>query len=150
MRQPDHIDHQHHFIDYLIRYYEDHFRIDDAIGWSYDREGHSFYVINVPRAGVTLVYDQTLRFMAPPRVLGQGPGALGRRFTPRASVRTSCAASITRSTASAARSSPTSVARNCDGSVSVSRSSRVLANAALKDRTHDRDRHAHPSEIRLG
>ncbi len=61
MRQPDHIDHQHHFIDYLIRYYEDHFRIDDAIGWSYDREGHSFYVVNFPTAGVMLVSDQTLR-----------------------------------------------------------------------------------------
>lgn len=44
-------------IDYLLQQLEDTSRVTDAIGWSYSREGHDFYVITFPTAQRTLVYD---------------------------------------------------------------------------------------------
>lgn len=44
-------------IEWVIQQYEDEFGISDAIGWSYEREGHQFYVLTFPAAGKTWVYD---------------------------------------------------------------------------------------------
>lgn len=41
-------------IEYEISQYE---TSDDAIGWTYQQEGHSFYVLTFPSAGKTWVYD---------------------------------------------------------------------------------------------
>lgn len=41
-------------IEYHIAQYE---RTDDAIGWTYQQEGHAFYVLTFPSAGATWVYD---------------------------------------------------------------------------------------------
>jgi len=40
-----------------ISQYEEAGRIDDAIGWGYEREKHRFYVLKFPSAGRTWVYD---------------------------------------------------------------------------------------------
>ena len=34
-------------------------RIDDAVAWSYQDQGHEFYVLNFPSANATWVYDRT-------------------------------------------------------------------------------------------
>jgi hypothetical protein len=34
-------------------------RINDAVGWSYQDQGHDFYVLNFPSANATWVYDRT-------------------------------------------------------------------------------------------
>jgi len=39
-------------------------RIDDAVAWTYQIDGHEFYLLNFPSAGVTWAYDTTL----PPEV----------------------------------------------------------------------------------
>jgi hypothetical protein len=44
-------------IEWAIQGYKDAGRIDDAIGWSYDRIGHSFYVLEFPTARKTWVFD---------------------------------------------------------------------------------------------
>ena len=44
-------------LDYLIQTYADDDGIDDAIGWSYSRDGHAFYVLQFPSSGRTHVYD---------------------------------------------------------------------------------------------
>lgn len=46
-------------IEWLIQTYDDAVGVDDAIGWSYDREGHSFYVLTFPTSDRTFVYDGT-------------------------------------------------------------------------------------------
>ena len=46
-------------VRWAIQQYEDAGEITDAIGWSYEREGHSFYVLTFPRADRTWVYDAT-------------------------------------------------------------------------------------------
>jgi hypothetical protein len=43
-------------IDYAISQYD---RVDDAVAWVYQQEGHSFYVLNFPSANVTWAYDVT-------------------------------------------------------------------------------------------
>lgn len=43
-------------IEYAISQYD---RIDDAVGYSYQDQGHDFYVLNFPTAGVTWCYDRT-------------------------------------------------------------------------------------------
>jgi hypothetical protein len=43
-----------HAVEYAIAQYT---RIDDAIGMSYQREGHEFYVLTFPTANATWVYD---------------------------------------------------------------------------------------------
>lgn len=43
-----------HYIEDLIQSYDD---ASDAIGYTYQQGGHSFYVLNFPRANRTLVYD---------------------------------------------------------------------------------------------
>lgn len=45
-----------HAIEYLLQSTP---RIDDAIGFCYQQDGHSFYVLNLPTANRTLVYDIT-------------------------------------------------------------------------------------------
>lgn len=38
-------------------------RIDDAIGWTYEKEGHQFYVLNFPTGNATWVFDlSTMRW----------------------------------------------------------------------------------------
>lgn len=49
-----------HAIDWAIQQYEDAGSIDDAIGWGYERLGHTFYVLEFPSAGKTWVYDQAV------------------------------------------------------------------------------------------
>lgn len=48
-------------MEWLIQTYADAGGIDDTIGWSYDREGHSFYVLHFPTANRTFAYDATTR-----------------------------------------------------------------------------------------
>ena len=43
-------------IDYLISTFS---RIDDAVAWTYQEQGHEFYVLNFPAADRTLCYDRT-------------------------------------------------------------------------------------------
>lgn len=43
-----------HAIEYAINQYS---RIDDAIGYSYQQEGHNFYMLTFPTANVTWCYD---------------------------------------------------------------------------------------------
>lgn len=46
-------------VRWAIQQYEDAGDITDAIGWSYAREGHEFYVLTFPDAGRTWVYDRS-------------------------------------------------------------------------------------------
>ena len=46
-------------MDWLIQTFDDAVGIEDAVGWSYDREGHSFYVLTFPSSNRTYVYDGT-------------------------------------------------------------------------------------------
>lgn len=46
-------------LDWLIQGYAEAVGIDDAIGWSYEREGHAFYVLSFPSSDRTYVYDGT-------------------------------------------------------------------------------------------
>lgn len=43
-----------HEVEYKISTYS---RIDDAVAWSYQQDGHAFYVLNFPTADATWVYD---------------------------------------------------------------------------------------------
>ena len=43
-----------HALEFAIAGYE---RIDDAVAWVYQQEGHSFYVLNFPTASKTWVFD---------------------------------------------------------------------------------------------
>lgn len=43
-------------VEYALSQYP---RIDDAVAYSYQEQGHDFYVINFPSAGATWCYDQT-------------------------------------------------------------------------------------------
>ena len=45
-----------HAVEYAIAQYP---RIDDAIGYTYQQEGHSFYVLSFPTGNATWVYDAT-------------------------------------------------------------------------------------------
>jgi hypothetical protein len=44
-------------LDWEIQTYKDSVGISDAVGWSYEREGHEFYVLSFIAAGKTWVYD---------------------------------------------------------------------------------------------
>ena len=44
-------------VEWEIQTYKDAGGITDAIGWSYEQLGHSFYVLEFPTAGKTRVYD---------------------------------------------------------------------------------------------
>jgi hypothetical protein len=44
-------------VEWEIQTYKDAGGITDAIGWSYEQLGHSFYVLEFPTAGKTWVYD---------------------------------------------------------------------------------------------
>lgn len=46
-------------VEWAIQQYQDAVGISDAIGWSYDREGHQFYVLTFPTSKRTWVYDFT-------------------------------------------------------------------------------------------
>ena len=46
-----------HAVDFAIRNYT---TIDDAVGWSYQEDGHEFYCLNFPRAGATWCWDPAL------------------------------------------------------------------------------------------
>jgi hypothetical protein len=43
-----------HAIEWQIQQYD---RIDDAVGYTYQQDGHSFYVLNFPSANATWVFD---------------------------------------------------------------------------------------------
>lgn len=46
-------------LDWLIQTFDDAVGIEDAVGWSYSREGHDFYVLAFPTSNRTYVYDGT-------------------------------------------------------------------------------------------
>lgn len=46
-------------IEWVIQQYEEQYGVSDAIGWSYEREGHKFYVLHFPKPKKTWVYDAT-------------------------------------------------------------------------------------------
>src|SRR3990167_2882202 len=46
-------------IEWLIQSYDDAGGIEDAIGWSYGREGHAFYILTFPTSDRTFVFDGT-------------------------------------------------------------------------------------------
>lgn len=48
-------------LEWTIQQYKDSDGIEDAIGWSYKREGHEFYVLTFPAVGKSWVYDGTTR-----------------------------------------------------------------------------------------
>lgn len=50
-------------LDWLIGQFagEDGSGVNDAVGWSYAKEGHSFYVLHFPSVGRTFAYDSTTR-----------------------------------------------------------------------------------------
>ena len=48
-------------LDVLIQQFEDAVGIDDALGWSYSREGHDFYVLSFPSANRTFTYDGAVK-----------------------------------------------------------------------------------------
>lgn len=43
-----------HAVEFALSQYE---RIDDAVAWTYQQDGHQFYVLNFPTADATWVYD---------------------------------------------------------------------------------------------
>jgi hypothetical protein len=55
--QPQRI--SNHAIEFLLQSMP---RIDDAIGYCYQQDGHSFYVVTFPTNNTTLVYDMTTNF----------------------------------------------------------------------------------------
>ncbi|CAB4168711.1 Bacteriophage P22, Gp10, DNA-stabilising [uncultured Caudovirales phage] len=63
-----------HAIERAIASYDD---ISDAVAWTYQQEGHSFYVLNFPSANATWVYDSTTG-MWHERAWRQYDGKLGR------------------------------------------------------------------------
>lgn len=46
-----------HAVEWAINEYRQNSTITDAIGWSYEKLGHIFYVLEFPTAGKTWVYD---------------------------------------------------------------------------------------------
>lgn len=46
-------------LEWLIQSFDDAVGVEDAIGWSYAREGHTFYVLTFPTSNRTFVYDAT-------------------------------------------------------------------------------------------
>lgn len=48
-------------LEWLLQSYDDSVGISDARGWSYEREGHTCYVLALPKADRTYVYDGTTR-----------------------------------------------------------------------------------------
>jgi hypothetical protein len=48
-----------HAVEWAIQQYKADGGIDDAIGWSYENQGHSFYVLTFPTQGKTWVFDAT-------------------------------------------------------------------------------------------
>lgn len=44
-------------LEWAIETYKETVGISDAIGWSYEKLGHSFYVLEFPAAGKTWIYD---------------------------------------------------------------------------------------------
>lgn len=44
-------------IDWAIQQYSEGAGVSDAIGWSYGRDGHEFYILTFPAAGKTWAYD---------------------------------------------------------------------------------------------
>jgi hypothetical protein len=47
-------------VEQAITSYEQAGRIDDAVAWTYQLDGHQFYLLNFPTAGVTWCYDTSL------------------------------------------------------------------------------------------
>ena len=47
-------------VEAAISRYAEEGRIDDAVGWTYQLDGHQFYLLNFPSAGVTWGYDTAL------------------------------------------------------------------------------------------
>ena len=53
-------------------------RIDDAVGWTYQQEGHLFYVLTFPTGNQTWAYDCTTQLWAQRAYLDPSSGALQR------------------------------------------------------------------------
>ena len=47
-------------VEDAIQSYAEMGRIDDAVAWTYQLDGHQFYLLNFPTAGVTWAYDTNL------------------------------------------------------------------------------------------
>ena len=47
-------------VEDAIQAYAEAGRIDDAVAWTYQLDGHEFYLLNFPSAGVTWCYDTSL------------------------------------------------------------------------------------------
>src|SRR3990167_3760233 len=44
-------------IEWLLQTFDDAVGVEDAVGWSYSREGHDFYAVSFPSSNRTYVYD---------------------------------------------------------------------------------------------
>jgi hypothetical protein len=66
-----------HAVEQAIAKYS---RIDDAIAWTYQQEGHSFYVLTFPTGNATWVYDAATH-MWHERAHTQANGFLGRHLS---------------------------------------------------------------------
>lgn len=67
-----------HDIEYEIAKYAKESRIDDARAYTYQQEGHSFYVLTFPSADKTWVYDATTEEWHERASYNQTTGKLGR------------------------------------------------------------------------
>lgn len=47
-------------VDDAIQSYAEMGRIDDAVSWAYQLDGHEFYILNFPSAGISWAYDTSL------------------------------------------------------------------------------------------
>lgn len=63
-----------HAIEYAIGQYS---RVDDAVAWTYQQEGHSFYVLNFPTANATWCFDASTSLWHE-RAWTETDGTLGR------------------------------------------------------------------------
>jgi hypothetical protein len=64
-----------HAIEYAISNYS---TISDAIGWTYEEEGHTFYVLTFPTGNATWVYDVSTEMWHERSYMNQSDGSLGR------------------------------------------------------------------------
>jgi hypothetical protein len=62
-------------VEYAIASYAD---ISDAVGYAYQQEGHTFYVLTFPSAGATWVYDAATQMWHQRAYLNPSTGKLGR------------------------------------------------------------------------
>lgn len=64
-----------HAVEYAISNYA---TISDAIGWTYEEEGHAFYVLTFPTGNATWVYDAATELWHERAYMNQATSVLGR------------------------------------------------------------------------